>query len=146
DPEAAAIVFSAGIPVTLIPIDVGAEAGITEALIGDTEAVGGRVGAFAAELLRSLVLTFRPGVFGPAHMPLNDPVAALVAADPSLARTVRARVDVELAGKHTYGRTVIDFAGRSSLPANADVVISLDGAGLHRAFVAALARLAASHP
>jgi len=141
DPEAAAIVFGAGIPLTLVPIDVGADAGITEALIAGSEAIGGRIGAFAGELLRSLVSTFRPGVFGPAHMPLNDPVALLVAADPLLARTVPARVDVELAGKFTYGRTVIDFAGRSGLPANADIVISLDGPGVHSAFVAALDRL-----
>lgn len=146
DPEAAAIVFSSGIPITLIPIDVGADAGITDALIRDTDAVGGRIGTFAGELLRSLAKTFRPGVFGPAHMPLNDPVAPLVAADPSLARTVPARVDVELAGRHTYGRTVIDFAGKSGLPANAEVAISLDGPAVHRAFAAALARLAASNP
>jgi len=143
DPEAAAIVFGAGIPVTLIPIDVGVDAGITETLIADTEAIGGRIGAFAGELLRSLVLTFRPGIFGPAHMPLNDPVASLVAADPALARTVPARVDIELAGKFTYGRTVVDFAGRSGLPANADIVTSLDGPAVHRAFVGALDRLAA---
>jgi inosine-uridine nucleoside N-ribohydrolase len=143
DPEAAAIVFGAGIPLTLIPIDVGAEAGITGALIAGAEAIGGRIGAFAGELLRSLVGTFRPGIFGPAHMPLNDPVAPLVAADPALARTIPARVDIELAGKFTYGRTVIDFAGRSGLPANAEVVTALDGAGIHRAFVAALERLAA---
>lgn len=143
DPEAAAIVFGAGIPLTLIPIDVGADAGITATLVTDVEAIGGRIGAFAGELLRSLVSTFRPGVFGPEHMPLYDPVASLVAAEPSLARTVPARVDVELAGKFTYGRTVIDFAGKSGLRANADVVISLDGERIHRAFVAALERLAA---
>jgi inosine-uridine nucleoside N-ribohydrolase len=144
DPEAAAIVFGAGIPLTLIPIDVGADAGITEALVGEAEAVGGRIGAFAGELLRSLVSTFRPGLFGPPHMPLNDPVAPLVAADPSLARSVPARLEVELAGKFTYGRTVIDFAGRSGLPANADIVISLDGDRILQGLVAALARLAAN--
>jgi inosine-uridine nucleoside N-ribohydrolase len=142
DPEAAAIVFGAGIPVTLIPVDGAANAGITPSLITSTEEIGGPVGSFAAELLRSLVSTFRPGLFGPEHMPLNDPVAPLVAADPTLARIVPARVDVELAGKFTYGRTVIDFAGKSDEPANADVVIGLDEERVHRAFVDAIARLA----
>ncbi|MBX3576184.1 MAG: nucleoside hydrolase [Rhizobiaceae bacterium] len=141
DPEAAAIVFGAGIPLTLVPIDVGPQAGITDGLIADTEALGGTVGSFAAELLRSLVITFRPGIFSPAHMPLNDPIAVLLAADPALARTAPARVDVELAGKHTYGCTVIDFASRFG-PANADIVVELDGDGIHHAFVAALGRLA----
>ncbi|PSJ64694.1 nucleoside hydrolase [Kumtagia ephedrae] len=142
DPEAAAIVFGAGIPVTLIPVDGAANAGITPSLITSTEAIGGPVGSFAAELLRSLVSTFQPGLFGPDHMPLNDPVAPLVAADPTLARLVPARVDVELAGKFTYGRTVIDFAGRAGRPPNADVVIGLDEERVHRAFVDAIARLA----
>ncbi|CDX57095.1 ribonucleoside hydrolase 1 [Mesorhizobium plurifarium] len=141
DPEAAAIVFGAGIPLTLVPIDVGPQAVITDRLISDTEAIGGRVGRFAAELLRSLNKTFRPGVFGPAAMPLNDPVASLVAAEPSLAKTVPARLEVELAGRLTYGRTVIDFAGRSGAP-NAEIAVELDGEGIHAAFIAALKRLA----
>lgn len=142
DPEAASIVFGAGIPLTLVPIDVGAQAGITDGLIAEVEAIGGTTARFAAELLTSLVETFRPGVFGPAHMPLNDPVASLLAAEPALARTVPARVEVELAGKFTYGRTVIDFASRFG-PANADIVVELDGDGIHRSLVAAIARLAA---
>jgi inosine-uridine nucleoside N-ribohydrolase len=142
DPEAAAIVFGARIPMTLIPVDAAAQAGISDALIARVEAIAGTIGSFAGELLRSLVSTFRRGLFGPDLMPLNDPVAPLVAANPALACTVPARVDVELAGRFTYGRTVIDFAGRSDMPANVDVVVSLDEAQIHDALVAALSRLA----
>lgn len=142
DPEAAAIVFGAGVPMTLIPVDGACEVGISPELIARTEAIGGTVGAFAAELLRSLVVTFRPGVFSPPFMPLNDPVATLVAADLSLARTVPARVDIELAGTHTYGRSVIDIAMRNGLPANADVVLSLHVARVEQSFIDALTRLA----
>jgi inosine-uridine nucleoside N-ribohydrolase len=142
DPEAAAIVFGAGIPLTLVPIDVGPHAPITPELIADVDAIGGETGDFAAELLRSLVTTFRPGIFGPGHMPLNDPVAAMIVAAPDLARTVPAHLDVELAGRLTYGRTVIDFACRLE-KANADIVVELDGAGIHQGLVAALERLAA---
>ena len=142
DPEAAAIVVGAGIPLTLVPIDVGPQAVITDRLIADAEAIGGTVGSFSAELLRSLVMTFRPGVFGPACMPLNDPVAPLVAAEPQLAQTVPARVEIELSGKFTYGRTVIDFACRTGEPANADIVIGLDSKRAHEALIEAISRLA----
>lgn len=144
DPEAASIVFGAGAPITLIPVDGSAEVGISPDLITRTEAISGPVGRFASELLRSLVTTFRPGVFSPPYMPLNDPIATLVAADPGLARTVPARVDIELAGKHTYGRSVIDVALRNGLPANADVVLGLDAARVEQAFIDALSRLANS--
>jgi len=141
DPEAAAIVFGSGIPITLIPVDAGASVGITPALVEAIAALPAPLAPFARELLVSLTKTFRPGLFAPAHMPLNDPLAVLIAADPALARIVPARVDIELAGRFTYGRTVIDFSGRSAEPLNADVVVSLDAARLHEAFVGAIERL-----
>jgi inosine-uridine nucleoside N-ribohydrolase len=142
DPEAAAIVFDAGVPITMLPIDALVQVGITPDLIDRTAAIGGRIGDFSAELLTSLVGTFRSGVLAPAFMPLNDPVASLVAADPALVKTVPARVDVELAGRHTYGRTVVDFAMRGGTPPNADVVIRFDRERVENAFVGALERLA----
>jgi inosine-uridine nucleoside N-ribohydrolase len=142
DPEAAAIVFGAGVPITLLPIDSAAQVVIDDALVEAVEALPGRGARFAVELLRSLRATFRSGApFAPSDMPLNDPLAVLVAAEPALARTMPARVDVELAGRFTYGRTVIDFAGKSGLPANCEVVVQFDVAATRQAFVHALARL-----
>lgn len=146
DPEAASIVFNAGIPITLIPIDAAVGAGISDTLIGRVKDIGGPVGAFAAELLQSLVKTFRPGVLGPEIMPLNDPVASIVAAVPGVGRTVKARLDVELHGRHSYGRTVIDFAGRSELAPNVDVVVSLNERDVHDLLVASIASVATSRP
>ncbi len=77
-----------------------------------------------------------------ADAPLNDPLAILIAAQPSLAKTLKARVEVELAGRHTYGRTVIDFAGRTGLPPNCDVVVEYDAGATVSAFLSALRRVA----
>lgn len=142
DPEAAAIVVEAGIPLTLVPIDAASEVGIDDELVAAVAAIDAPVGRFAVELLTSLRSTFRPGRFSPPAMPLNDPLAPLVAADPGLVETVAARVDIELAGRHTYGRTVVDFAGKSGQPPNCDVVVSFDVAATRNAFVEALRRLA----
>lgn len=145
DPEAAHVVLGAGIPITMLPLDALSPVGITPDLIARVHAIGGPVGHFAAELLQSLVTTFRPGgVMSPKFMPLNDPVATLVAAQPELAHTQPARVDVELAGRHTYGRTVVDFALRDDVQANVDVAIQLDRDRILFAFVDALTRLANS--
>jgi inosine-uridine nucleoside N-ribohydrolase len=141
DPEAAAIIFSAGAPVTLVPIDAAAQVTIDDLLVGAVESAGGSQARFAGELLRSLRSTHRPGIFGPADAPLNDPLAILAAAAPSLTRTVRARVDVELSGRFTYGRTVVDFTGKSGLAPNCDVVVEFDVPATRAAFVGALARL-----
>ncbi len=145
DPEAAAIVFGAGIPITLLPIEAAAEVLIDDPMIDAVEAAGSPVARFAGDLLRALRSTFRPGLFGPSGMPLNDPLATLVAANAALVRTARARVDVELSGRYTYGRTVVDFAGKSGLAPNCDVAVGVDVPAARRAFVAAIAALSA-HP
>src|ERR1700677_424986 len=138
DPEAAAIVFACGTPLTLVPIDAGAQVTIDDALVEAISAPGGPVANFAAEVLRSLRSTYRPGPFGPRDAPLNDPLAVLVAASSKLARSVPARVEIELAGKHTYGRTVVDFADRSPLGPNCQVVVEFDVAATRRAFIEAI--------
>lgn len=141
DPEAAAIVYDAGIPLTMVPVDASATVPITAALIDRIAGLPGRAAALAAELLASLVTTHRPGVFAPPEMPLHDPCAILVAAAPDIARTVPARVDVETTKGLNYGRTVVDFAARSDRPVNCDVVISFDVAATHEALFQALSAL-----
>ena len=69
-----------------------------------------------------------------------------LAGAPALARTLPARVDVELAGRFTYGRTVVDFTGKSGLPPNCEVVVEFDVAAMRAAFVSAFARLAGTPP
>ena len=142
DPEAASVLLSSGMSVTLIPVDAVAQVGIDDALADEVELLGGEMAAFASEPLGSLASTFRPGLFSPRFMPLNDPCAPLVAAKPELARTVQARVDVELAGRFTYGRTVVELGGKSGLPANCEIVIDFDVEATQRALVEALKRLA----
>jgi inosine-uridine nucleoside N-ribohydrolase len=142
DPEAASIVFGAGVPITLLPIDATAQVMIDEALVEAVAALRGRSARFATELLRSLRATFiGGGPFAPTDMPLNDPLAMLVAAEPALVRTIAARVDVELVGRFTYGRTVMDFAGKSGMPPNCEVALQFDVAATRLAFLRALTRL-----
>ncbi len=141
DPEAAHIVYESGLPLTMIPIDAAADVGIDAALPNAAAVPGGPAARLARELLDSLRGTHRPGFLQPDDAPLNDPLAVLVAAAPILARTVAARVDIELAGAHTYGRTVVDFPGKSGRPPNCDVVIGFDAAATRATFLAALRRL-----
>ena len=143
DPEAAAVVYGSGLPITMIPVDATNEVGITAELLGAVAGLDTTVSAFATELLESLRTTHRsgPGPLAREDAALHDPCAVLVAVDPTLATTVRARVDVETRGRLTYGRTVVDFAGKSPQPANADVVVAFDATAVREAFLAGLARL-----
>jgi inosine-uridine nucleoside N-ribohydrolase len=105
----------AGAPITLIPIDGASQVTIDAALVEAIWALPGAMPRFAVELLRSLRKTHRRGPFGPPDMPINYPLALLLAGESALARTLPARVDIELAGRFTYGRTVVDFGGKSGV-------------------------------
>jgi len=141
DPEAAAIVYGSGIPITMVPVDASGTVPITDALIERVSRLKGRAASLAAELLASLVTTYRPGVLVPPAMPLHDPCAILAAAVPEIVTTVPARVDVETTPGLNYGRTVVDFAGRTEKPNNCDVVIAFDVEATHDALVDAISRL-----
>jgi inosine-uridine nucleoside N-ribohydrolase len=143
DPEAAAIVCQSGVPLTMVPVDASGTVPITPGLIERIGALPGPAAYFAAELLASLRATHRPGIMVPDEAPLHDPCAILVAADPSLARTVPARIDVDTSPGLNYGRTIIDFAGRTERPNNCDVVIDFNISATHDALVDALAALSA---
>jgi inosine-uridine nucleoside N-ribohydrolase len=80
-------------------------------------------------------------VLTPSETPLHDPCAILFAAEPDIAKTVPARVEVDTAPGINYGRTVVDFAGRSGKPNNCEVVIEFDVPKTHRCLVAALRTL-----
>lgn len=142
DPEAAAMVYGSGIPVTMVPVDASGTVPITDALIARVAALKGPAASLAAELLASLVTTYRPGVLVPPAMPLHDPCAILAVAGPEIVKTAPARVDVETTPGLNYGRTVVDFAGRSEKPNNCDVVIAFDVEATHDALVDAIRHLA----
>ncbi|WP_167434322.1 nucleoside hydrolase [Mesorhizobium helmanticense] len=146
DPEAAAIVYGSGIPLTMVPVDASGTVPITPALIDRVAALRAPVAKLAAELLASLRSTHRPNVLTPIETPLHDPCAVLVAAQPGIAKTVKARVDIETAPGLNYGRTVVDFHGRSVTPANCDVVIEFDVDATQEALIASIAAIAALQP
>ncbi len=130
--EASLIVPGAGAPIALIPR--GATAPVFE-----VTALSGPVAEFAVKLLRSLRTTHQECcLFGTIDMPLNDPLALLVAANPAVSQTVPAHIDIELSGHLTYGQTVIDFDCKSGRPPNRDIVIEFDVDLTRQAFKRAL--------
>ena len=76
-----------------------------------------------------------PGIAGCG---LHDPLAVAIAEDPSLARTERMFVDVELHGELTRGQTVADRR-RTAVPLqNADVCMEVDRTRFETRFLAAI--------
>ena len=110
DPEAAAIVFSYGGPLTMAGLDVTYRFQATPARIERIETIPGRLASALGQLLRVYCDTYLeihdPGAVEGAAV--HDPLAVLAVTHPQLFTTERRHVAVELTGTLTRGMTVID--------------------------------------
>lgn len=125
DPEAAHIVFNCGRPVTMIGLDVTHQAQATPEVRERIRALGTPVARLVDGLLEFFAETYRT-VFNFPAPPVHDPCAVARVIDATLVRGQPMRVDVELRGEFTTGRTVCDVYGTSGKPPNAEVGRELD--------------------
>lgn len=136
DPQAAAIVFEAGLPITLIPLDVTSLTPSTPVRVEAMRRIGTRCAAAAATLIA-------PPGDGSGRPPIGLHDACVIAylLEPALFRFAEANVVVETESALTMGMTVIDTRGRSGRPANARMADAIDVDGLYRLLTERLARL-----
>ncbi|MER5404517.1 nucleoside hydrolase [Streptomyces sp. NPDC002769] len=114
DPEAAAIVFSADWPVTMVGLDLTAQAAATPDLLYRIAALDTPVSRFVVDLLHRYNATV--GKVHGTTATIHDACAVGRAIDPTLMEAVEAHVEVELRGTATYGMTVTDFRGHIGPP------------------------------
>lgn len=125
DPEAASIVFDAGIPILMAGLDVTHRALVLPPDVARLDALGTRTGRIFADLTRFFAIHHkdRYGWDGP---PIHDAVAVAVLIAPWLIARRTLRVDVETGDGLTRGRTVGDEESLSGRPVNAEVGVDLD--------------------
>jgi inosine-uridine nucleoside N-ribohydrolase len=104
DPEAAQVVFQAGWPVTMVGLEVGDKAMLSQKYLDQLSQTHGPINDFIAAVLKYLVDL--SGQFGEAGTPMYDPSAVAVAIDATLVKTKAMHVDVETRGEFTRGETV----------------------------------------
>lgn len=126
DPEAAEVVFSSGIPVTMVPWETCVETILGPSVVEKVRKSPTKAGqAFA----RAAELTARriKARLGQEGLLLCDLLAACVAMDRGVATSVKtARVQVETGGKYSRGLTVIDERLLGGVRANATVCLACD--------------------
>jgi purine nucleosidase len=140
DPEAADVVFSSGLPVTMCGLNVTHQALATEAVLERLRTLGTPL----AETVVRLLVFFRDryrDIWGLPAPPVHDPVAVARVIDPELVRCEEAHVAVELHGTHTRGATVCDRFGVRGRTPNARVAMELDADGFWDLVVGAVDRL-----
>jgi inosine-uridine nucleoside N-ribohydrolase len=125
DPEAAARVFTAGLDLTMIGLDVTHQALL---MIEDAERLrsSGRTGRMVAELY-DFFHRFHADTYGLGGSPIHDAVALASVFRPELVQTEHRHVAIECASELTRGRTVVDLWRRTGEEPNAQVGVGIDG-------------------
>lgn len=118
DPEAAAIVFDARWPLTMVGLDATHKAICTRAVQERLEATGAP-GRFVGDLME-YYRSSNERAQRWADPPVHDPVAVAVAVDATLCETRAATVRVETVGVETAGMTVVDFGRSGQADADAE--------------------------
>jgi inosine-uridine nucleoside N-ribohydrolase len=140
DPEAAAIVFGSGIPVTMIGLDV-----THQALFGPAHAErlrgAGRCGKAVAEMA-DFFLEFHRQRYRFDGAPIHDAMAVAHVIDPTLVETLNCNVEIETQSTFCDGRTVVDRWLVRDAPRNAHVGIGVDAERFLELLVSRIASLA----
>jgi inosine-uridine nucleoside N-ribohydrolase len=140
DPEAADVVFSSGLPVTMCGLNVTHQALATDEVLDRLRGLGTPLADTVVLLLGYFRDRYRD-IWGLPAPPVHDPVAVARVIDPELVRCEAAHVAVELHGTHTRGATVCDRFGVRGFTPNARVAMELDADGFWDLVVEAVDKL-----
>jgi purine nucleosidase len=137
DPEAAAIVFGAGWPLTMVGLDLTHQARATPAVLERIRRLDTALAKIVVQLLEFFREAYRVAA-GFDSPPVHDPCAVARVINPALVECVDGFVAVETRGEWTSGMTVTDFNGSLGRAPNARVATKLDVAGFWDLMVGAL--------
>jgi purine nucleosidase/pyrimidine-specific ribonucleoside hydrolase len=139
DPEAAHRVFTSGLDVTMVGLDVTHRALVTPAHAGQLREAG-RIGTVVAELLE-FYGGFHRAVYGWDGSPIHDAVAIAHAFRPGIVETRHVGVKVDCGEELGRGRTNCDLRGRVRWEANAHVAVDIDADAFVRLLVERISSL-----
>jgi inosine-uridine nucleoside N-ribohydrolase len=139
DPEAAHRVFSSGLDVTMVGLDV-----THRALLSRERAEGlrasGRTGAVVADLHR-FYSRFHEQTYGDPSTPVHDALAVAYLIRPALLRVERLHTAIDSSLGVGRGRTVVDRWRRLGLEPNASVAVDVNPGGFVDLLCARIAAL-----
>jgi purine nucleosidase len=140
DPEAADVVLTSGVPLTMTPMDVTHQCLSTPARLAALRASGGSCAVAAADML-SYSEGFDMAKYGWAGAPLHDPCAIAYLLKPELFKGRKVNVVVETTGTYTTGMSVVDWWGVTDRAPNALFLREVDVDAFYATLTERLGRL-----
>ncbi len=124
DPEAAHIVFNSGIPITMIGLEVTAQALVTLKDLEDLRALSTPWADAVAAIIEPNVRWWIDNLRWNGGQ-VYDACAVAAVIEPGILQTKPMRVDIELHGEYTRGRTVADISGWQKKAPNVEVGVGI---------------------
>ena len=140
DPEAADVVFRAGVSLVVMPLDVTHKAMTNRKRVEAFRDLGSNVGRVAAEWA-DFFERFDMAKYGMEGAPLHDPCVIAYLIRPELFKGRHINVEVEIQSELTMGMTVADWWGVTDRAANALFMGSIDTEGFFALLTERLGRL-----
>ncbi|MFC3747800.1 nucleoside hydrolase [Paenibacillus sp. GCM10012306] len=130
DPEAADHVFTSGLPLTMVGLDVTQKTVITREHLNLLQRQGREenreIIAFMEESLTHYFKFYQEVNYFIESAPLHDPLALMVALQPDLVTTRQMKVRVECKGEHTAGMVVADLRPQPKVGEFIEVAVEVD--------------------
>lgn len=144
DPHAAHIVFHAGIPITLIPLDVTHKCLLREEHVERLLKIKSPITQFISDAIGIYFqFSYNRGFAGCA---LHDPLTLATVIAPELLTLKEYYVDVDYSGGIAMGKTFADVFGVTKKPANMKVAMDVRGEDFIELFLQRMEILAKSIP
>ena len=141
DPHAAHIVYHAGIPTTLVPLDVTYQCVLTSSDVKRLQQPGSSVSKFVSDATR-FYMEFHDEYQNIEGCVINDPLALALTFAPELCTYRELPVDVDLSGGISMGKTIGDFYNYAKKPVNMKVALGVHAREFIDLFVERIQRLA----
>ena len=141
DPHAAQIVYHAGIPATLVPLDVTYQCVLTPGDVTRLQEIDSPITQFVADATR-FYMEFHDEYQKIEGCVINDPLALALTFAPELCEYRDLPVEVDLSGGISMGKTVADFYNYTKKPANLRVALDVRGRDFIELFIERIKSLA----
>jgi purine nucleosidase len=141
DPHAAYIVYHAGMPITLVPLDVTYQCVLTQTDVDRLLMIDSPVTRFVAESTR-FYMEFHDEYQGIQGCVINDPLALALIFAPDLVETRPLHVTVDLHSEVSLGKTMADFYNMWQKPPNMRVALQVQARRFIDLFVERIEKLA----
>lgn len=140
DPHAAHVVFTSGVPITMMPLDVTHQALTSKSRIERLRSLGTRAGDAVAGML-DFFDRHDEAKYGTDGGPLHDPCVIAYLLQPQLFSGRRCHVAIEHHSELTMGMTVVDWWGVTGREPNALVMRNVDADGFFDLVVDRIGRI-----